>query len=167
LPSSPRSPSRWWATRSALPSDRGGICTIPASPRFYTLEQANAKVPALEKRFALVEEHVGRGRDLQDQVNDLEIVWGAKLLSPDCPEREGYLRFKKELEGEEAAVDAVIKEITGEGIEIKDVYTGLVDFYAHRGGEVVYLCWRKGEERIEFWHTLQAGFAGRKPMKEF
>jgi hypothetical protein len=140
---------------------------IPAGPRFYTFDEADAKVPDLERRFAVVEAHVDRARALQDQVNDLEIVWGAKLLSPECPEREGYLRFKEKLEREEAAVDAQIKEITGQGIEVKDVYTGLVDFYARRGQEIVYLCWRKGEAHIGFWHTLQGGFAGRKPMKEF
>lgn len=140
---------------------------IPATPRFYTLEEANAKVPALEKRFAAVEGHVAKARTLQDQVNDLEIVWGSKLLTPECPDRADYLRFKSDLEEEEGAVDAVLKEVTADGIEVKDVYTGLVDFYARRGAEVVYLCWRKGEATIGFWHTLQAGFAGRKPMKEF
>lgn len=50
------------------------------------------------------------------------------------------------------------------GIEIKDINTGLVDFPSEREGRVVYLCWRYGEDTIEYWHELDAGFAGRQPL---
>jgi hypothetical protein len=39
-----------------------------------------------------------------------------------------------------------------------------VDFYGRRDGEVVYLCWRDGEDRVAHWHTLGSGFAGRRPL---
>ncbi|HUX86133.1 MAG TPA: DUF2203 family protein [Chloroflexota bacterium] len=41
---------------------------------------------------------------------------------------------------------------------------GLVDFPAERDGRVVYLCWRRGEDQIHYWHELDAGFAGRQPL---
>jgi hypothetical protein len=41
-----------------------------------------------------------------------------------------------------------------------------VDFPARRKGEQVFLCWRLGEEEIRYWHGLQEGFAGRKPLQE-
>lgn len=135
--------------------------------RFYTLPEANAKVPELEESLARVSEHVARARALDDQVNDLEVVWGSKVLDAACPDNKSYLEFKRGLGAEEEAVDGVLKSITGQGIEVKDLATGLVDFYAKRGGEVVYLCWRRGEPQVAFWHTLQGGFAGRKPIKEF
>jgi hypothetical protein len=50
------------------------------------------------------------------------------------------------------------------GIELKDPEQGLIDFYSHRDGEVVFLCWRIGEDAIGYWHTLEAGFAGRRPI---
>ena len=43
------------------------------------------------------------------------------------------------------------------------MHTGLVDFRAMRDGRAVYLCWRR-EERIDFWHELDAGYAGRQPL---
>lgn len=51
------------------------------------------------------------------------------------------------------------------GIEVKAA-DGLVDFRSLRGGEVVYLCWKFPEAAISHWHRLEAGYAGRKPIKE-
>jgi hypothetical protein len=135
--------------------------------RLYTLAEANAKVPDLERRHAAIQGHVRKGRALSDQVSDLEIVWGSKLLEEDCPGRAEYLRYREELGREERAVDEVLKEFASEGIEVKDVMTGLTDFFARRGEEIVYLCWKPGEPSVGWWHTLQAGFAGRQPIGKF
>jgi hypothetical protein len=58
-------------------------------------------------------------------------------------------------------LDLLLHQIQDMGIEVKDLTTGLVDFPALYEGRVVYLCWRYGEERVEFWHEVEAGFAGR------
>ena len=57
-----------------------------------------------------------------------------------------------------------IDEIAARGVQVKDVDEGLVDFPALRRGETVLLCWRLGEDTIEYWHTLDSGFAGRRPL---
>ena len=57
-----------------------------------------------------------------------------------------------------------IETIQAQGVLVKDVNTGLIDFPSHREGRVVLLCWRHGEERIEYWHELDAGFQGRQPL---
>ena len=49
-------------------------------------------------------------------------------------------------------------------VELKDYYTGLVDFLCWMDGREVYLCWRLGESEVGFWHELDAGFAGRQPL---
>lgn len=51
------------------------------------------------------------------------------------------------------------------GVEFKGIELGLVDFPALRDGEIVYLCWKYGEDRIENWHSLEAGYAGRQPLE--
>ena len=56
------------------------------------------------------------------------------------------------------------EQITVRGIEIKDLNQGLIDFPSLRGDRIVYLCWRLGEDRIGYWHELDAGFAGRTPI---
>lgn len=135
--------------------------------RLYTLAEANAKVPSLQANFAKIGELVAQGTAINDQVNDLEVVWGSKVLDAGCPDREDYLKFKKAVEEIEEGVDAVVKSVRADGIEVKDLGSGLVDFYAKRGAEVVFLCWKRGEKEVGFWHTLQGGFAGRQPMKDF
>jgi hypothetical protein len=59
---------------------------------------------------------------------------------------------------------AGMEQIQEWGIELKDLGQGLIDFPHRRGGRVVYLCWRLGEEQIGWWHEIQAGFAGLKPI---
>ena len=58
----------------------------------------------------------------------------------------------------------IAQEILGLGVEIKDLDQWLIDFPSQRDGRVVYLCWRRGEENIEWWHDMDAGFAGRQPL---
>ena len=50
------------------------------------------------------------------------------------------------------------------GAVVKDLDDGLVDFPARVEGEEAFLCWRLGEEEIGYWHGLDEGFAGRKPL---
>jgi hypothetical protein len=64
-------------------------------------------------------------------------------------------------------IEALLRELAEIGVEVKDMNTGLVDFRTARDGEEVYLCWRLGEgDRIAWWHTLEGGFAARRPLRE-
>jgi hypothetical protein len=64
------------------------------------------------------------------------------------------------------ALREALGEVDRLGGEIKDLDVGLVDFLARRGGEDVYLCWKFGEKTLGHWHTLEAGFRGRRPLDE-
>jgi len=59
---------------------------------------------------------------------------------------------------------AGLQSILSLGVEIKDLDRGLCDFPHMREGRIVYLCWQRGEETIEWWHDIDAGFAGRQPL---
>ncbi len=59
---------------------------------------------------------------------------------------------------------ALVHHIQNEGVIIKDMGVGLLDFPSLREGREVYLCWKHGEERISFWHDVDAGFMGRQPL---
>ena len=50
------------------------------------------------------------------------------------------------------------------GVVLKDLDTGLLDFPHERDGRIVFLCWHPPEERVAFWHELDAGYAGRQPL---
>ena len=61
-----------------------------------------------------------------------------------------------------------IQELQKDGILIKGLEEGLADFPALRdNGEEVFLCWKDGEDDIYYWHSLNGGFRGRRPLEEF
>ena len=62
-------------------------------------------------------------------------------------------------------IKGIIDRVRGMGIEVKDLDMGLVDFPSQMEGREVYLCWKLGEERITWWHELDAGYASRQPLE--
>jgi hypothetical protein len=88
---------------------------------------------------------------------------------------EHILAIKKEADGnsgEDAMTDAMeklekeIQKLEDYGCVLKDMSTGLLDFPAVRLGSRVWLCWKLGERKVSFWHGLNEGYAGRKPIVE-
>ena len=69
-----------------------------------------------------------------------------------------------EVDRQARALARAVDDIVELGVEVKDLDEGLVDFPARREGEDVLLCWRLGEDEVGFWHSLEDGFAGRKPL---
>ena len=62
----------------------------------------------------------------------------------------------------------IISALQEDGMHIKGIEEGLVDFPALReNGDEVFLCWKDGEDDLYFWHTLDGGFRGRRPLEEF
>ena len=57
-----------------------------------------------------------------------------------------------------------IESIREIGVLLKDLDTGLLDFPHEREGRVGFLCWHPPEERVGFWHEIEAGYAGRRPL---
>ena len=65
-----------------------------------------------------------------------------------------------------AELHEILLEFHRRQIQVKDLDRGLIDFPALRGGEEVFLCWEDGEEDVEFWHDLEAGYAGRQRLDD-
>ncbi len=59
-----------------------------------------------------------------------------------------------------------LQEIDSIGVQVKDLDKGLLDFPCQLGEQVVLLCWQLGESRIDYWHTMEAGFQGRQPLDD-
>jgi hypothetical protein len=72
--------------------------------------------------------------------------------------------LEEQIQREAEAVARAVERLEGLGVLVKDADRGLVDFPALRGGEEVLLCWQVGEDEIAYWHGLEEGFAGRKPL---
>ena len=88
------------------------------------------------------------------------------MLGGSLPPFAELNRKKNQREKVAEQLSHTVDEIQQTGCLVKDLDTGLVDFPSLRGGEKVYLCWKLGEERIGYWHGLEEGFAGRKPLDD-
>ena len=72
--------------------------------------------------------------------------------------------LEEEFEREGAEVAGCVERLESLGVLVKDLDRGLVDFPALRGDEEVLLCWQVGEDEVAYWHGLEEGFGGRKPL---
>jgi hypothetical protein len=130
-------------------------------PRVFTADEANA---ALSELRPLVEAMVEGKRTLDDaQARRDDVAQRIAGNGGGIPPAE--LGALEAAVGEAAkALAGTIGEIQALGVLVKDLDTGLVDFPARRGGEDVLLCWQLGEDEVAFWHGLEDGYAGRRPL---
>jgi hypothetical protein len=134
-----------------------------AKMQLFTPDEANA---ALAEVRPLVERMVSERRSLVALGEELEAVQaliGGNGGSLDAG-RVGDLQ--EAVAGAAATLAATVDELTGRGIQVKDLDRGLVDFPARHpeSGATVLLCWELGEPAVDHWHGLEEGFAGRKPL---
>ena len=133
------------------------------APRYFTPDEANA---ALEELRPLAEEMVGRRQALveaQERRASLgaQVVTNGGDLTP-----SDFAEADEELEQAATELARVVERIQAEGVLIKDLDRGLLDFPALREGEEILLCWELGEDHVAFWHGVEEGFAGRKPLSD-
>ncbi len=136
-----------------------------APARLFTVDEANALLPRLTEIFRRMDPKLARLREIQDLVEDAEAYWHSKGEGMPPEERADYVRRVAQAEEVRAAVERDMAEIRSLSCELKDVNQGLIDFPATVEGNVAYLCWQRGEGSVAHWHPLEAGFAGRKPLK--
>ncbi len=126
----------------------------PAFRKLFSVEEANALLPELKR---LLDEARSRRDAMREKAPDLQPILEAA---------QGNGGGKK---GSEFGVDAyklhlAVGRITELGVVLKDLDSGLLDFPHEREGRVVFLCWHPPEERVGFWHEIEAGYAGRRPL---
>jgi hypothetical protein len=129
--------------------------------RFFTLEQAEALLPQLREELEA----------MQACKRAIDAVRGDLGDALEKSAGNGHVREEDRLEGERRKAEGLVEELNERlarlnawGVELKGIDEGLLDFPARREGRVVYLCWRLGEDRIDWWHEIDTGFAGRRPL---
>jgi hypothetical protein len=129
--------------------------------RHFTPEEANAELehvrPLVEQLVATRQEHAA-ALERQEEL-ERKIRGNGGGIPP------------AELAQATAEVDAVarrlarlVDEIAAHGAQVKDLDSGLIDFPALHHGETVLLCWQLGEDEIAWWHRVDDGFTGRRPL---
>lgn len=141
------------------------------SHKFFTVEEANALVGFLEATTERIRRNRQRFLWLQEEISILKLIveCGANTpenepehrVNPDALELADklvqYKAVEKEIEKGKAA-------ITDTGCIIRDEDQGKIDFFSIQNNTVVYLCWKRGEDTVNHWHSIHDGFDSRQPL---
>ncbi|MBN8581246.1 MAG: DUF2203 domain-containing protein [Anaerolineae bacterium] len=123
-------------------------------PKYYTPKEANHQLevvrPMVAELIAISERIRAHQPEIWSVVEKSAGNGGNPTLSKMLPDFD--------------RLDLILHQLQDMGIEVKDLSTGLIDFPALKDGRVVYLCWKYNEGSIQFWHEIEAGFAGREPI---
>jgi hypothetical protein len=131
------------AERYFTPSEANELLTEVRPLAESLVEHRNGMRLAAERRARLTANIAGNGGDLD-------------------PQEPGEL--DEQFERESQAVARAVEGLQRLGLLVKDLDRGLVDFPALHNGEEVLLCWQVGEDDVAYWHGVDEGFAGRKPL---
>lgn len=134
-------------------------------PKIFTLAEAHAILeqivkPAVDRLAA----HIGTAEGLQAEIEVAELVvtTGAADSNPD---RAQLTRLERRRERLLAEMREEVEAVHATGGLLKDARAGLVDFFTIMDGKLVFLCWKRGENRIRYWHPVEEGFRGRRPLE--
>ncbi len=129
--------------------------------KLFSPDRANALIPKLTP---LVEELLAKRRDLA--ITLLESDPALRRTPPSASRLAGVRSpFPPPRFGErKSEIVRLIHRIESFGCIVKDIDLGLLDFPSSSEGEPIYLCWRIGERRIQYWHHADEGFSERKEL---
>jgi hypothetical protein len=129
--------------------------------RHFTPEEANA---ALEQVRPLAEQLVaGRQEHAAALERQEELEGKIRGNGGGIPPAE-LAAATAEVDGVARRLARLVDEIASHGAQVKDLDSGLIDFPALHRGATVLLCWQLGEDEIAWWHRIEDGFAGRRPL---
>jgi hypothetical protein len=124
---------------------------FPSRPRRrFTLAQANKTLPLVKRIVADIVRCHNEAAELQMRLATTSSMKHQRAI-------------QKDLDGTLEHLQGYVEELTEIGCELKDYQTGLIDFIGRHQHRDVCLCWRLGEELIDYWHEMDAGLAGRQP----
>jgi hypothetical protein len=122
-----------------------------SSDRTYTPEQAGAMLPELRGRLERIRSNRQAMLAAAERIKGNVAADGGGHFGSD------YWKAARELRAD-------IEQLASDNVVLRDPETGLIDFPGERDGRPIFLCWRLGEERVEHWHEIEAGFPGRRPL---
>jgi hypothetical protein len=127
--------------------------------KLFTLEEAERTLPLVWRVVAdlTVEYPAWRAA-----VGRFELLTGGARA--DWGETEELVAARDEVSHHADKINQYLLELEAIGCVFKGFEAGLVDFHSLRDDRPIFLCWRMGEERIEYWHETDSGFSGRQPI---
>jgi hypothetical protein len=130
----------------------------------FTVEQAQALLPVLK---TLLKTAMAGKKTIEQIENELQDLRHRILLTGGLSVDVGVLAARR-VERDKAMqeIKDALAEVHAIGVQVKDLDIGLLDFPCAVEDQTVLLCWKLGEDKIEYWHGLDEGFKGRKPIDQ-
>jgi hypothetical protein len=135
---------------------------VAREKKLFTVAQANASLPlvgAIARDIATLANDL---RERHDRLDRAKMPESKGMMS--AAHSEELKQAEDDFERQQERLVEYVEELKRLGVELKDYYTGLVDFPCWLENRVVYLCWRLGEPEVAFWHETSAGFGGRQSI---
>ena len=129
--------------------------------RLFTVKEASDLIPWLEEKLKELALLYSRLRQAQSDYQDLSRRRNNNGHSSSDEEIESARKDVTQFSGE---IESGMEVILREGILIRHIESGLVDFASLREGREVYLCWLLGENEVGFWHETNVGYSSRQPL---
>ena len=135
-------------------------------PKIFTLEQANRLIPQVKAVLSKLRQQRDQLHNLENALAIVELEGLQADGTPSPLARTVALEKSSRIEKQMDGFKLLLEELDAIGCQLKDLDEGLVDFFTIHQGQLVYLCWKDGEEAIRYWHRMEDGFAGRRPVTE-
>lgn len=133
-------------------------------PKYFTRAEAERLLPLVNdlllKALATKAAFQEAKQSLERTAREIAMRGGMAV------QNERMLETRRRRDESLARLEEVLVQIQGHGCLVKDLDRGLLDFPTLFEGREVYLCWLFGEPRIEYWHEVEGGFAGRRPIDD-
>jgi hypothetical protein len=132
--------------------------------KLVSVEEANSLLPRIRRALASL-------RELRQRVLRTEAQIEIEEMTGTSPTHGLSKAAEAAIAGQMAVLqdlsrhfDEMLEELQSQGAFLKDLESGLVDFYSRRGPEIVFLCWREEEKEVGHWHPLEGGFRNRQSL---
>ena len=125
--------------------------------QLYTVDRANRTLPLVRR---IVEDIVREHERWQNAIARLDLLMATNADTVDLR----VVSLEREVQTIARDIDSFQGELEALDIQLKDRRLGLVDFPTELDGRRVLLCWRLGEPEVQYWHEVDAGYAGRQPL---
>lgn len=132
--------------------------------RYFTLAEAEALIPQLTNSLRQAQEAQKDAKAAEEQI--LQQKYKVAMSGGSVVNINRSFALRDQCQHALERLKAIAQSLLLLGCQLKDLEKGLIDFPTFYEGNEVLLCWRLGEESIEYWHSMEEGFAGRKEIDD-
>jgi hypothetical protein len=128
---------------------------MPMFEKHFTVAEANAMLPELRELLLAV----------RASREHLAVEWQNAAPVLRAARHNGGGTEASRYVSELLRLNGLLRRILDQGVLVKDIERGLIDFPHLRDEQEVLLCWELGEEQVAYWHDLESGYRGRRPLE--